>query len=94
MFSNLFTFGIYSLVFVLVFCIVKTIIHTISKKKQKNDTCFQLQERIMIAQLMLQNNNEKIQLVEYLQKTLFNRFFKITRDIILMQKLIFETHVK
>lgn len=94
MFNNLFILGIYLLVLVVVFCIIKVVFYLISEKKTENKTYFQLQKNIIQAQSKLQTNHEKVQILEELHTTLFNRYFKITRDIILMQKLIFEIHVK
>lgn len=59
-----------------------------------NKTCDVLQENILHEHFKLQNNNEKILLLEDLHKTLFNRLFKLARDIIFLQKLIFETYTK
>ena len=59
-------------------------------KKAANHSIIILKENIKHEHLKLQNNNDKVLLVEDLHKSLFNRLFKITRDIILMQKLIFE----
>lgn len=94
MFNNLFILGIYLLVLVVVFCIIKLVFYLISEKKMENKTYFQLQKNIIQAQSKLQTNYEKVQILEELHATLFNRYFKITRDIILMQKLIFELHIK
>ena len=94
MFSHLFTFGIYLVVLVLIFFIVKTVFVTISLKKMAYKTYGVLQENISQEHFKFQNNSEKMLLAEDLYKTLFYRFFKITRDIISMQKLIFETYIK
>lgn len=94
MFNNLFILGIYLLVLVVVFCIIKVVFYLISEKKMNSKICFQLQKNIIQAQSKLQTNHEKVQILEELHTTLFNRYFKITRDIILMQKLIFEIHIK
>ncbi len=94
MFNNLFILGIYLLVLVVVFCIIKVVFYLISEKKTENKTYFQLQKNIIQAQSKLQTNHEKVQILEELHTTLINRYFKITRDIILMQKLIFEIHIK
>jgi cytochrome c biogenesis protein ResB len=94
MINNLFTIVIYLLLIVLVYCLIKTVFHLITEKKMDSETYFQLQENIIKAQHTLQDNKEKIKILEELHTTLFNRCFKITRDIILMQKLIFEIHIK
>ncbi len=94
MFNNLFILGIYLLVLVVVFCIIKVVFYLISEKKMNSKICFQLQKNIIQAQSKLQTNHEKVQILEELHTTLINRYFKITRDIILMQKLIFEIHIK
>ena len=94
MLNNLFIAFIYLVVLVLLFCLIKTVYCSVSNQKMHRKICFQLQEGLIQAQNKLQTNNEKIQILEDLQTTLFNRFFKITREIILMQKLIFEIHIK
>lgn len=39
-------------------------------------------------------NSQKIILLDELSKNLFNRLFKITRDILLMQKIIINNHLQ
>lgn len=94
MFNYLFVRAIYTLVLILILFVIKTVVHGISLKKTWDENCIVLQKNLVTEQIKLDNNKEKLQLVEDLHKTLFNRLFKITRDIIIMQKLIFETHIK
>ena len=94
MFSNPYTLAIYLLVLVFIFLIIKVIIRTVYLKRIVNKSYMALQKNIDREQYRLQRNSGKIQLLEDLHKTLFNRLFKITRDIILLQKLIFETQIK
>ncbi|WP_372753563.1 hypothetical protein [Mariniflexile sp.] len=90
MFNNVITSGIVVLIVVLVFVIIKTIFQNIFLNKIANKSYAQLREKIAQEQLKLQINNERILLVEELHITIFNRVFKIARDIILVQKLIFD----
>lgn len=90
MFNSLFTFGIFLMVFMLLFYCAKTIFDTqfLMREFHKTDVAFQ--EKIVHEHLKLQNSNQKIQILDSLHKSLFQRLFQITRDIILTQKLIFE----
>lgn len=94
LFNNLFTFAIYLLVLISVSVIIKIIFQTITENKIENNKYVLWEERIASEQLKLKQINYKIELLNQLQESLLNRFFKITRDIILMQKLIFENYSK
>lgn len=63
-------------------------------RKSVNYSSLILQKNIFDENLKLQTTKEKLLLVEDLNKTIFSRLFKVTRDIIVMQKLIFETYLK
>ena len=93
-FDCLFIWVLFLLVSLLLMCIAKTIFHTKLLKKSINKNYRVLQENLFYENYKLEKNCEKLQLVEDLHKTLFNSLFKITRDTILMQKLIFETYIK
>jgi flagellar biosynthesis/type III secretory pathway M-ring protein FliF/YscJ len=86
----LFLVVIYILVFILMFFVVKTVFQNMILKKAMIESSFSLEEKLIKEQVKLANNKEKLLLVEALHETLFDSLFKITRDIILMQKLIFE----
>lgn len=94
MFNFLFTFGIFVTVAVLIVFIIKTLFQTSFIKQSCSVSLHKLEENIVLEQVKLQHNQEKVALVEEAHKTLFNRFFKITTDIILLQKLIFELYTK
>lgn len=83
---------IYLLVFILMLFIIKTIFKTLHLKYVATKNYLVLEENFQLEYKKLEYNNHKVQLLEDLHQTLFNRLFKITRDIILMQKLIFEMH--
>lgn len=93
-FNYLFIWVIFIPVLVLMIYVVKTIYDTSHLKKTINNNFIVLQKKILHENAKLEKNREKLLLVEDLHQTLFNRLFKITRDIILLQKLIFETRIK
>ncbi len=60
---------------------------------------WELVSLIMYKQLKIENdklnaNNEKLKLVDGLFELVFNRIFYITRELLLLQKFIFEKGVK
>jgi len=86
----IFSVVVYSLVFLLLFCIIKVILDTKRLNNKEKNNCLNLQKALQISNRESEIINNKILLVEGLYKMLFNRVFKITREIVLLQKLIFE----
>lgn len=93
-FNYLFIWAIYALVFVLTLFVIKAVFQTTHLKKTANKNYLILEENLLQENSKLEGAKQKVLLIEELHKTLFNRLFKITTDVILMQKFIFETYTK
>jgi len=93
-FNYVFIWVIYALVFVLVLFVIKTIFQNKYLKKAAIKSELILQENLFQESNKLEKAKQKLLLVEDLHHTLFKRFFKITEDILLMQKFMFEIHTK
>ncbi len=77
------------------FILVIALLFNINFIKQKSTEAHIALEQNLALEIGKMNiNKEKLSLAEDLNKTLINRFFKITRDIVLLQKLIFDTYSK
>lgn len=94
MFNSLFTTAIFILVFVLIISIIRTVFQILTEKNKQSDIYSSLETHLTTERFKLEKNNEKIKLLNQLHETLFNSFFAITKDIILLQKFIFENYSK
>ena len=81
-------------ILILVAITIKTILETRDLKSMAKQQCTVLEMRLEIETQKRNKNNENIILINDLHQTLLSRFFKITQEILLMQKLIFETYTK
>ena len=81
---------IYFLLVVLLAFVVKAYLDTQLIKENKNRNYLVLQEQLLIEKEKCNVNTEKLRLADNLQNSLFTRLFKITKEIILLQKLIFD----
>ncbi len=94
MLNQLFIWTIFIAILVLIIFIIKVISNSnaIVHEAEKNRIALEL---ILESQnKRLAENNDKLKLIEDLQASLFPRYFTITRDIIFVQKHIFELYVK
>ena len=94
MFNQLFIQVICFLIMVSLFVVLKVIFKTKSNKNSAKRNIIILESNLVLENLRLYNNRVKQQLSDDLQESLFNRFFIITRDLLLIQKHIFEMHFK
>ena len=94
MFNQLFIQVICFLIMVSLFVDLKVVFKTKSNKNSAKRNIIILESNLVLENLRLYNNRVKQQLSDDLQESLFNRFFIITRDLLLIQKHIFEMHFK
>ena len=94
MFNQLFIQVICFLIMVSLFVVLKVVFKTKSNKNSAKRNIIILESNLVLENLRLYNNRVKQQLSDDLQESLFNRFFIITRDLLLIQKHIFEMHFK
>ncbi|MDP5157040.1 MAG: hypothetical protein NWQ07_00505 [Flaviramulus sp.] len=59
-----------------------------------NKSLITLNNNVKNEAIKFEKNRDKLQLVDDLHSSLFDRLFKITKDVILVQKFIFETNIK
>lgn len=90
-FNVLFNITVIILIIVLLVFIIKVYLNTqkdifIANKQFENIT-----DLIKAETLKNKLTSQKIILINDLHNSLFKRFFKITKEILLLQKLIFET---
>ena len=81
-------------ILILVAITIKTILQTRILKSMAKQQCTVLEMRLEIETQKRNKNNQNIILINDLHQALLSRFFKITQEILLMQKLIFETYIK
>ena len=89
-FNLFFIIVIYVLISILIGFIIKVYIDTIGINKKGELEYLKLVNHFTLENEKLQISNQKIILVEDLNKSLFNRIFKIAKDLLSLQKLIFE----
>lgn len=92
--NDLFTGFIFLSVLVIICYGVKVIFEIFRSKKIAFKTYSALCDYYSTENLIFLKNKEKLQLIDDFHKILFNRLFKITSDLLLVQKLIFETRIK
>jgi N-acetylneuraminic acid mutarotase len=84
--NSLFTAVIYFLISILIICIVKVYMNTFSLNKKSELEYLKLVNHFTLEKEKHKINNQKILLIEGLNKSLFNRLFKIINELILLQK--------
>ena len=88
--NSLFTIVIFLLVSILVFFSIKVYIDTLVVEKKGNFEYLKLKDAFTIETKRNQINQQKISLVDELNESLFSRLFKIAKDLLSLQKLIFD----
>ncbi len=91
-FNLLFIWGLGVSIFFLALLVIKTMLHTHTLKKTAKQTCSILERQVAMKTKILYKNSQNTILMDGLHQSLFNRFFKITQDLLLVQKFIFETY--
>jgi hypothetical protein len=76
------------LIGVLIFFNIKTYIDTIQSTKKSKQSYSKLVSDFMSEEKKHEINSRSLILLDELHNNLFERLFKITRDILLMQKII------
>lgn len=87
-----FNWFIIVLIGVLGFFNIKTYIDTIWSTKKSKQTYSKLVSDFVNEEKRHEVNSQNLILLDELHNDLFNRLFKITRDILLMQKTIWNNH--
>ncbi|GAA4893003.1 hypothetical protein GCM10023311_16820 [Flaviramulus aquimarinus] len=87
---DFFSILIYLLLAVLLAFIVKAYWDTQAIKENAFRNHLLLEEQLVLENNKSKMNIEKLYLSDNLQKSVFKRLFKITKDILLLQKLIFD----
>lgn len=80
--------SVYLLIAISLVIIIKTILNTESDKKLGHGIQASIQYHLTLEHAKLKNNNDKIRILEEFNESFLNRLFKITKDIILIQKII------
>ena len=87
-----FNWFIIVLVGVLIFFNIKTYIETLQSTKKSKQTYSKLVNDFVNEEKKHEINSQNLILLDELHNDLFNRLFKITRDILLTQKIIWNNH--
>ena len=87
-----FNWFIIVLIGVLGFFNIKTYIDTIRSTKKSKQTYSKLVSDFVNEEKKHEINSQNLILLDELHNDLFNRLFKITRDILLMQKMIWNNY--
>lgn len=88
-FNQLFIYVIFFLLLVLTVLVIKAIFSIIHLKIVSNNSYLELQENIEVSSLKLKNNNQSVLLVDDFNRTLIDKIFTISNEIIDLQKFIF-----
>jgi hypothetical protein len=88
-FNQLFIYVIFFLLLVLTVLVIKAIFSIIHLKIVSNNSYLELQENIEVSSLKLKNNNQSVLLVDDFNRTLIDKIFTISNEIIELQKFIF-----
>jgi hypothetical protein len=75
--------------FLIILCI-KIIINGSFLNKLADVNCKILSNRLQMEMESFEKNKEKMELVDHLNEILFKRLIKITKDLLSVQKLVFE----
>lgn len=85
-----FSILIYVLVFILIAFIIKVYISTLVLNKNLTEQNFRLTETLKKEEDMQDVIMQKTLLVDSFSESFFNRLFKITKELLLAQKLMFK----
>jgi hypothetical protein len=88
-FNQLFIYVIFFFLLVLTVLVIKAIFNIIHLKIVSNNSYLELQENIEVSSLKLKNNNQSVLLVDDFNRTLIDKIFTISNEIIELQKFIF-----
>ncbi len=91
-FNSLFIVLIYALIFVLLVWIVKVKMQTETCTKMAQAKFLSLQNNFTVQEKKQKRSNEDIIMIENFYDSLLSHLFKITKEILLVQKLIFKKH--
>ena len=92
--DSIFIILIFSLVFVLIVLIVKTVFNTYSNVKRDNLSYIKLNHQIHAEEIKNRVSLSNILLLDQYNEALITRLFIIIKDILFVQKLIFRKHDK
>lgn len=92
-FNLLFIGFLYVLISILVMFSIVIYKNTRSLNKTIKQEHTFLMENLRIEKVILENNNQKVILVDHFNETFFDRIFQITKELLLLQKMIFEKHI-
>lgn len=92
-FNLLFIGFLYLLIIVLVMFSIIIYKNTRSLNKSIKQEHTYLMQNLKIEKVILENNNQKIILVDHFNETFFNRLFQITKELLLLQKIIFKKNL-
>ncbi len=84
---------IFILVLVVLIFIIKAYTQTIKVKKKSVEKCNEIINLLKKESFKYKQISQRLVLSDNLQTTLFKRFFKITEDLLWVQKMIFDNHL-
>ena len=82
-----------ALIIVLILASVKIFFNNLNYNKLVGGDYKILSDNLKIEMDSFQKNKEKVELVDQLHETLFNRLFQITRELLLVQKMMFNKNI-
>lgn len=88
-----FSIIIYLILFTAITGVVKVLLDTLAVKKMGQINMMQLQNHFELEKNKSKVISGKIHLVDELHGSIINKLFKITKDILLVQKLIFRKRI-
>jgi len=90
---TIFSIIIFVLILVLLIFTIKVYFDTKKDKERGLEKYDEIRFRLKSEIIKNKQISQSLNLAEDMQNTLFNRFFKITEDLLSVQKLIFDGHL-
>lgn len=84
---------LFSLIGFLIIICIKIIINSLFLNKLVDRNYETLSNHLHIEMESFEKNKEKIELVDQLHQTLFNRLFQITRELLVFQKMMLNKNI-
>ncbi len=84
---------LFALIAVLILISVKMVVNNLNLNKLADVYCKNLSKNLKAERKLFEKNSQKIILIDDLNEALFKRLFKITKELLFVQKLIFNNYL-
>ncbi len=84
---------LFALIVVLILISVKMVVNNLNLNKLADIYYENLSKKLKAERKLFEKNSQKIILIDDLNEALFKRLFKITKELLFVQKLIFNNYL-